>query len=384
MKLSSFNNKKIDHMNQPMFFGESVNVARYDKVKYPFFTKIINTQLSQFWRPEEITISKDKSDYEKLTAAEKHIFTSNLKRQTVLDSVQGRGPNLALLPFVSLPELETWIENWGQNETIHSMSYTYILKNIFTEPDKEFDTILDNEEILKCSEQLTHYYDDFIEYANVYNLFGLGKVSITKDDGEIIEYNIKMKELKKKLAMCIASVNVLEGVRFYVSFACSWAFAQTERMEGNAKIIKLICRDENVHLSSTQQIINNFRKKADEGMQEVWAELEDDILDLFDEAVQNEKDWASYLFKDGSMLGLNEKILHQFVEWIANIRLQAIGFDKRYENTENPLPWVTSWISAKGTDNIVQVAPQETEISSYLIGSFSQDAKEDDFKGYKL
>jgi ribonucleoside-diphosphate reductase beta chain len=385
MSYKSFNTKKIDHTRQPMFFGENVNLSRYDIVKYPFFDKLIDKQLSHFWRPEEINISKDKGDYDKLSEAEKHIFTSNLKRQTMLDSIQGRGPNVGLLPFVSLPELETWIENWGANETIHARSYTYILKNIFVEPDKEFDSIMENDEIVGCAKQLSKYYDDVINYGNFYNIFGEGLFEVKdKTSNKMIKMDISLKELKRKFALMIASINILEGVRFYVSFACSWAFAERELMEGNAKIIKLICRDENLHLASTQQMIRNFRDNPDEGMQDAWESVKDEVAEMFDEAVNNEKQWAKYLFKKDSMIGLNEKILSNFVEWVANKRLDALGLEKRYENDENPLPWIIPWISEKGTVNNAQVAPQETEISSYLIGSVQQDVSKESFNDFDL
>ena len=309
MRTSSFKKEKINHLVQPMFFGEGVNIARYDIVKYPVFDKLIDRQLKQFWRPEEISLAQDMIDFEKLNEAEEHIFVSNLKRQTMLDSVQGRAPNLAFLPFCSLPELETWIENWSQNETVHSRSYTYILQNLFIEPDKVFDSIMDNEKIVACADQVSRYYDDLIEYGNVYNLFGLGKITINLPDGSKKTYDITMFELRRKLALAVASVNVLEGVRFYVSFACSWAFAEREIMEGNATIIKLICRDENLHLSSTQHLINIMRKNEDEQMIEIWASIEDEVGAMFDEAVADEKTWAKYLFEKDYMIGLNEKIL---------------------------------------------------------------------------
>lgn len=382
MSYKVFQNKKINHLEQPMFLGEGVNMARYDVMRFPIFDKFIDRQLEQFWRPEEVNVSKDSADWKKLTSAEQHIFVSNLKRQIVLDSVQGRGPNAALLPVVSVPELETWVENWGMNETVHSRSYTYIIKNLFVEPTKIFDEIMNEKEIVDCAEQLTVYYDAFIEYSSYYNLLGLGKHNITKDNGDVVEIDITMKNLKKKLLLMIASINVLEGVRFYVSFACSWAFAERELMEGNAKIIKLICRDENLHLAATQYMLNHHQDNAD--YDEVWAEILPEIYKMYEDAVEDEKKWAKYLFKDDSMIGLNENILSSFVEWIANKRLEAIGLEPKFETTENPIPWVDTWISSKGEGSSVQVAPQETEISSYLIGAVNQDVEIESFKDFKI
>ncbi len=382
MSYKIFKDKKINHLEQPMFFGEGVNTARYDIVKYPYLDKLIDKQLEQFWRPEEVNITKDISDWKKLTESEKHIFVSNLKRQTLLDSIQGRGPNIALLPVVSVPELETWVENWGMNETVHSRSYTYILKNLFSEPDKIFDGIMDIKEIISCSKQISKYYDDFIEFAGYYNLFGLGKFEIKDENGNVKKINITKKKLKQKLVKLIATINALEGVRFYVSFACSWSFAERELMEGNAKIIKLICRDENLHLASTQYLLNSLKDNPE--YEDVWKEVLPDIYAIYDEAVNDEKEWAKYLFKHDSMIGLNEKILGDFLEWIANKRLEAIGLEPRYKCQENPIPWVNKWISQKGESSSVQVAPQETEISSYLIGAVLQDVNEESFKDFKL
>ena len=295
MSYKIFKDKKINHLEQPMFFGEGVNTARYDIVKYPYLDKLIDKQLEQFWRPEEINITKDISDWKKLTESEKHIFVSNLKRQTLLDSIQGRGPNIALLPVVSVPELETWVENWGMNETIHSRSYTYILKNLFSEPDKIFDGIMDIPEIVRCSKQISKYYDDFIEFSSYYNLLGLGKFEIKDENGNSKKINITKKKLKQKLVKLIATINALEGVRFYVSFACSWSFAERELMEGNAKIIRLICRDENLHLASTQYLLNSLKDNPE--YEDIWKEVLPHIYAIYDEAVNDEKAWAKYLFK---------------------------------------------------------------------------------------
>jgi ribonucleoside-diphosphate reductase beta chain len=192
-----------------------------------------------------------------------------------------------------------------------------------------------------------------------------------------------MYELKRKLYLMIVSVNILEGVRFYVSFACSWAFAENELMEGNAKIIKLICRDENLHLASTQYILNELPKE-DPDFITIREESKEHILDMYRDAVADEKEWAKYLFQKDSMLGLNEKLLAQFVEYIANKRLSAIKFEPIFEQEENPLPWVDEWISDQGGKNKTQVAPQETEITSYLVGQVNQDASDSSFQNFKI
>lgn len=373
MKYSVFSQNPVDSLTEPMFLGKSVNVARYDQQKYEIFEKLIEKQLSFFWRPEEIDVSRDRIDYANLPENEKHIFISNLKYQILLDSIQGRSPNIALLPLVSIPELETWIETWSFSETIHSRSYTHIIRNIVTDPTIIFDDITVNEEILARAETIAEKYDDLIEYQQYYNLFGEGKHNINGKEIVISEY-----ELMKKIYICIVVVNILEAIRFYVSFACSFAFAERKLMEGNAKIIKLIARDEALHLSSTQHIINILGSGKENSIwKQVAEECQLECYELFYKAAEQEKEWAKYLFKDGSMLGLNKNILSQYIEYITNQRASAIGLPAIYPNTtNNPIIWINNWLVS---DN-VQVAPQETEISSYLVGQINANIDVNEFK----
>ncbi len=377
MNYSTFCQKPNNALTEPMFFGQPVNVARYDQQKFDIFEKLIEKQLSFFWRPEEVDVSRDRIDYANLPEHEKHIFISNLKYQTLLDSIQGRSPNVALLPLVSIPELETWIETWSFSETIHSRSYTHIIRNIVNDPSIVFDDIVQNKHIIARAEEIACYYDDLIEYTQYYNLQGVGKHQI---NGKIVE--ISLHELKKKLYLCLMCVNVLEAIRFYVSFACSFAFAERELMEGNAKIIKLIARDEALHLTGTQQILNLMRTGADDPeMAQIAAETEEECFQLFHRAAMQEKDWAEYLFKDGSMIGLNKDILGQYVEYITNLRMQAVGLPPAFEHAkQNPIPWINAWLSS---DN-VQVAPQEVEVSSYLVGQIDAELNEDDLSDFEL
>ncbi|RKF18123.1 ribonucleotide-diphosphate reductase subunit beta [Alginatibacterium sediminis] len=376
MSYSIFTQHANDATKEPMFFGQPVNIARYDQQRHEIFEKLIEKQLSFFWRPEEVDVSRDRIDYNKLPAHEQHIFISNLKYQTLLDSIQGRSPNVALLPLVSIPELETWIETWAFSETIHSRSYTHIIRNVMNNPSEVFDDILKNEEILARANDIAGYYDVLIKHTSLYHLHGEGEHIV---DGETI--NVSVRELKKKLYMCIMSVNVLEAIRFYVSFACSFAFAERELMEGNAKIIKLIARDEALHLTGTQHIINLMREgKDDPEMVEIAKECEADAWRLFTDAAEQEKLWAKYLFKDGSMIGLNEDILCQYVEYITNQRMQAVGLIPCFEERSNPIPWINAWLVS---DN-VQVAPQEAEISSYLVGQIDSSVHVDDFEDFEL
>ncbi|OIN02084.1 ribonucleotide-diphosphate reductase subunit beta [Idiomarina sp. MD25a] len=377
MSYSTFNQEQTNPLAEPMFFGNSVNVARYDQQKHSIFEKLIEKQISFFWRPEEVDVSRDRVDFNKLTASEKHVFISNLKYQTLLDSIQGRSPNIALLPIVSLPELETWIETWSFFETIHSRSYTHILRNLFSDPSEIFEDIVINDQIKLRANDISRYYDDLIFYTQLWQTHGEGKITV---DGE--EHNVTRRELKKKLFLCINSVNALEAIRFYVSFACTFAFAERELMEGNAKIIRLIARDENVHLTSTQHMINLWQDGEDDPeMAEIAEELADEAYEIFMTAVKQEKQWAHYLFKDGSMIGLNESMLCQYVEYIANLRMQAIGYDAPFpEQRSNPLPWMNKYLVS---DN-VQVAPQEAEISSYLVGQIDSSVDASDLGDFDL
>lgn len=377
MSYSTFNRKRFDSMKEPMFFGENVNVARYDQQKHPIFEKLIEKQLSFFWRPEEVDLSSDRKDFQRLEKHEQHIFLSNLKYQTLLDSIQGRSPNVALLPIVSLPELETWIETWSFSETIHSRSYTHIIRNIVNDPSIIFDDITVNEEITKRADSVTRWYDDLIELVNLYNTLGLGTHTVP-GKGEV---TVSMQALKKALYLTIVSVNVLEAIRFYVSFACSFGFAERTLMEGNAKIIRLIARDEALHLTGTQHMLNLMNSgKDDPEMAEIAQSCEQEVYNIFTEAAEQEKEWAKYLFKDGTMIGLNAEILSQYVEYITNIRMQAIGLNPTFETKHNPIPWINAWLVS---DN-VQVAPQEAEISSYLVGQIDNDLDDTDFDDFDL
>lgn len=376
MSYSTFNPTAHDATREPMFFGRNVNVARYDRQKYPIFEKLIEKQLSFFWRPEEVDLSTDRKDFMNMPEHEKHIFLSNLKYQTLLDSVQGRSPNVAFLPLVSLPELETWFETWAFSETIHSRSYTHIIRNIITEPSEVFDEIVTNEEIVKRAESVTRLYDELIELTSVYAVHGAG---VHQLQGK--RFDTTLRNLKKKLYLTLVSVNVLEAIRFYVSFACSFAFAERAIMEGNAKVIKLIARDEALHLTGTQHMLNILASGSDDpDFKEIALECRDEAIAIFAEAAQQEKDWAGYLFRDGSMIGLNARILSDYVEYITNVRMKALGFAELFPSKQNPLPWMNAWLSS---DN-VQVAPQESEISSYLVGQIDNKVDSSDFDDFDL
>ena len=376
--MTVFNTEQVNTKKQPMFFGKPLGVQRYDSYKYPVFDKLTTQQLGYFWRPEEVSLQKDRGDYQTLRPEQKHIYTSNLKYQIMLDSIQGRGPGMAFIPYCSLPELEACMEVWGFMEMIHSRSYTYIIKNVYSDPSEVFDKIVTDERILERASSVTASYDDFIRSAQMWGTGNMWQEDFRGSPSSQWE----IKDVKRKLYRAVANVNILEGIRFYVSFACSFAFGELKLMEGSAKIISLIARDENQHLAITQNILNKWRQGDDPEMKQIMKEEEEWTYKMFDNAVNEEKRWADYLFKDGSMIGLNDKLLQQYVEWVANRRLKAIGLKPQYDiaASANPLPWTQHWISSKG----LQVAPQETEVESYVVGGIKQDVKKDTFSGFQL
>ena len=361
--------KNRDHLSVRAFFDDAPTVARFDKQKYPFLEKLTRQQMGFFWVPEEVDLTRDTKDFRSLSKHEQHIFTSNLKRQILLDSVQGRAPTVAFGPICSLPELENWIVTWTFSESVHSRSYTHIIRNVYSDPSKVLDEILDMQEIVDCAKDISKNYDELIHYNNLAQMTGFPSYQTEE---------IKYKH-KKALWLALMSVNILEGIRFYVSFACSWAFAELKKMEGNAKIIKLIARDENLHLAGTQQLLKVL-PQDDPDFAKIREETKDECVAMFKSAAEQEKQWASYLFKDGSMIGLNEAILGDYVEWITNKRMQSVGLPLLYKTGPNPLPWTQKWIS--GSE--VQVAPQETQITSYIIGGVKKDVSVESMKGMSL
>jgi ribonucleoside-diphosphate reductase beta chain len=347
-------NPDVDFTKEPVFFGESLNLERYDKFRYPVYFEFFKKQLNSYWLPEEVDLSKDRLDYKGMSENEKFIFTSNLKYQILLDSVQSRGiPHLT--EDLSNPEIEAFCSAWAMFETIHSYSYTFIIKNVYANPSEVFDNILNDEQIVKRTVSVTKYYDDMINSL-----------------GESIE------DRRKKLYLTLVSINILEGIRFYVSFACSYAFAQNGKMEGNSKIISLINKDENLHLGFTQKLLNDLRNREDEGFQDVVRECEPMVIEMFKNAAEEEMEWAEYLFKDGSMLGLNAEILKRYMKYLTNQRMKVLGLEPIFEKIKNPINWINAWTSSKGTQN----APQQTQIDSYNIGSVKSDLNDSAFDDF--
>tara|TARA_B100001250_G_scaffold71620_1_gene57928 strand:+ start:922 stop:2058 length:1137 start_codon:yes stop_codon:yes gene_type:complete len=378
MGLTVFNSEKVDTTKQPMFFGKPLGMQRYDEYKYPDFDRLTQQQLGYFWRPEEVSLQKDRADYKTLSEQQKHIYTSNLKYQILLDSVQGRGPGMAFAPYCSLPELEGCMGVWEFMEQIHSRSYTHIIKNVYANPSDVFDAVLDDKKIMSRGESVCKAYNEFIDNAGMYANSNMW----APDARSSPSFQWTIKDVKRSLYRAIMNVNILEGIRFYVSFACSFAFGELKLMEGSAKIISLIARDESQHLVLTQKIIKKWQEGDDPIMIEIAKEEEENTKAMFIKAVNEEKEWADYLFAKGSMIGLNERLLSQYVEWIANRRLRAIGMAPIYDipMRNNPLPWTEHWLNSKGQQN----APQETEIESYVVGGIKQDVQSDTFAGFKL
>lgn len=351
------NLKQVDYTKEPLFFGEELSLQRYDKFRYEKIFNMFKQHISYFWRPEEVNLSKDRADFATLSDHEKFIFTKNLGYQILLDSVQSRGIS-HLLDDCSNPESELFSKTWEFFETLHSYSYTYIIKNIYSDPSGLFDTILQDEEIIKRTTSVTKYYDELIECIG--------------DD--------TIDNKKKKLYLTLVSINILEGIRFYVSFACSYCFAQNKKMEGNAKIISLINRDENLHMGFTTMVLRYLADDPSEGFQHIVKECEPIVIKMYQDAAEEEMEWARYLFKDGTMIGLNSEILIQYMKWLTNNRLKAIRLNPLFEKVTNPINWITNWTESKS----IQEAPQETEKETYVIGAFQQLDENESFDEFSI
>lgn len=332
------NKKNIDQLKNPMFFGEDLSLQRYDQIKYQKFYELYDQQLNFFWRPQEVSLIKDLSDYKVLSDEERFVFDSNLKFQTMTDSMLSRSIH-ELMKHVTNPELEICMNTWSFFETIHSNSYTYILNNVYPDATKFFNSILEDPEIVKRATELSRKYDQLLN---------------SSDDP------------RQQLFDAILATQITEGLVFYVSFACSFYFGYRGKMEGNAKIIKFISRDENLHVAITQNIMKNWSNNKDEGFQDIVTKNEDKVYATYEMAVNAEKDWADYLFSKGNLVGLTSESLKHYIEWLANNRLSSLGYKKLYPATKvNPLSgWLDSYYDSKK----LQVAPQETELSSYVKG----------------
>ena len=347
-------NTKTDYLHRKMFLDPAgpVTIQRFEEVKYPKIQNFETTARGFFWVPEEVSLTKDAADFKEASEAVKHIFTSNLLRQTALDSLQGRGPSQVFTPVVSLPELEALVYNWTFFETnIHSRSYSHIIRNIYNVPKEVFNTIHDTQPIVAMASSVGEYYDK------------LHIINCRKEVGVATEEYAHIKAIWLALHASYA----LEAFRFMVSFATSLAMVENKIFIGNGNIISLILQDELLHKGWTAYIINQVVKE-DPRFAEIKAECEDEVYALYMDVIREEKDWADYLFKLGPVIGLNANILREFVDYTAVGALKEIGI--KYLS---PAPKTTPipWFNKHSDTSKKQTALQESESTSYVIGVMS-------------
>jgi ribonucleoside-diphosphate reductase beta chain len=351
---------KTDYLNRKMFLDPAgpVTIQRFEEVKLPKISNFEATARGFFWVPEEVSLTKDSNDFKESSDAVKHIFTSNLLRQTALDSLQGRGPAQVFTPVVSLPELEALMYNWSFFETnIHSRSYSHIIRNIYHVPKEVFNTIHDTQEIVDMASSVGDYYDR------------LHVINCRKELGE----TIPEKKHIKAIWLALHASYALEAFRFMVSFATSLAMVENRIFMGNGNIISLILQDELLHKGWTAYMINQVIKD-DERFVEAKVECEAEVYELYADVIREEKAWADYLFKMGPVIGLNANILKDFVDYTAVGALKEIGI--KYWNPapkSTPIPWFNKHVNTSNK----QTALQESESTSYVIGVMSSDVDYD-------
>lgn len=366
-------NPEVDWKSQTMFFGEKLGLARFDKLRYPVFAKLTQEQKSKFWSEEDINLSQDSIDYkEKLQPNQKRIFEKNIAYQTVMDSVTSRAVMEAFLPWVSLPELEECIKAWSFFESIHNRAYQWIEQNLHIDPSVHFDSILRDSSIMDRAKSIVGYYDNFIHYSNRVKVFGYGNHDVVSSGSSIL-FRLTTREHKTLAYKAMVSVYALESIRFYVSFACTFALAQQGLMTGNAKEIKLIARDEALHVGISLAILRNWPLE-DPAFKTISEELKDWVIELFTEVVEQESAWAAYLFKEGPMLGLNTELMVKYLEHLGNKRLKALGIEQVFVNKTNPFKWMNTWIVSEDE----QIAPQETEVTTYKVSALSNKVVDSD------
>lgn len=382
-----FNTNPVDVLKEPMFFGSGLGIARYDIQRHKVFEDLTEKQLSFFWRPEEVNLMMDAAQFNKLPQYQQDIFTNNLKYQSLLDSIQGRAPSAVLMSLISDPSLDTWVATWTFSETIHSRSYTHIMRNLYTDPSKVFDEIVLDKAIMKRAESIGRYYDDVLvktrEYQNaVEDYEGILSEGFRKEElGKVVECT--KRALMKSLYLCLHVINALEAIRFYVSFACTFNFHKNmEIMEGNAKIMKFIARDEQLHLKGTQYIIRQLQLGTDgDEWVKIAKECEQEAVDIFMEVNRQEKDWAVHLFKDGDVPGLNTNSMWSFIDYLTVSRMKQCGLPCPITDApvKHPYPWIREYLNS---DN-VQSAPQEVELSSYLVAQIDNDVDDKVMMSFK-
>lgn len=385
-----FNTQQVDVLNEPMFFGSGLGLARYDIQRHKVFEELIEKQLSFFWRPEEVNLMLDSAQFNKLPQFQQNIFTNNLKYQSLLDSIQGRAPSAVLMALLSDPSLDTWVATWTFSETIHSRSYTHIMRNLYTDPSKVFDEIVLDEAIMKRAESIGKYYDDVLvktrEWENakeIFKCFSENEYDLDAYSNSLMHVEECKRALMKSLYLCLHVINALEAIRFYVSFACTFNFHKNmEIMEGNAKIMKFIARDEQLHLKGTQYIIRQLQLGVDgDEWVQIAKECEQEAVDIFMEVNSQEKEWAAHLFKDGTCPGINTQSMCAFVDYLTVSRMKQCGLPCPITDapTKHPYPWIREYLNS----DLVQAAPQEVEISSYLVAQIDNDVDQNVINSYK-
>lgn len=353
--MSVFKVRDIEHGKAKLFFDESgtVDIQRFESSKYPIFAKLLDQQQSFFWRPSEINLSKDAIDFKGFTKAQEHVFTSNLKRQILLDSVQGRAPSLCYGPIVSDPSLEALIAWWTAIEVIHSQSYTHILRNVYPNPSKVFDEMKGIREIVECGDSVSVHYDELLERQ------------------KRLEYG--HFETKRSLYRSLLATNALEQIRFQVSFACTFAFGQQDLMSGSSKIVGLIRQDEALHCGITQNLLK-YLPQDDEDFIRIAEEERATAKEIYLDVHKQEKEWVDFLFQEGPIFGLTPEELKLYLDWLVDNRMQHFGLESNIiAPKKKPLPWLRRWEDGKSD----QVAPQESEIISYQVGNVDMNISND-------
>jgi len=353
--------KQTNYLKRHMFLDPEgpVTVQRFEEVKYPRIAKFEELARGFFWVPEEISLTKDKIDHKEASDAVKHIFTSNLLRQTALDSIQGRAPNQVFSPVISIPELEALVSNWSFFETnIHSKSYSHIIRNVYGVPKEEFNKIHDTAEIVGMAANIGRYYED------------LHILNCRKETGEHIDTMVH----KRAIWMALHASYALEALRFMVSFATSLAMVENKIYIGNGNIISLILQDELLHTEWTAWLINNVTKD-DPDFVTLETECTDEVYQLYLEVIREEKEWAEYLFSKGVVIGLNANILKDFVDYTAFNRLKEIGIKYLEDHPrQSPIPWFNKHVNI----NKKQTALQENESTNYVIGVMSDSVEHEE------
>lgn len=385
-----FNTSPVNILTEPMFFGSGLGLARYDIQRHRVFEELIEKSLSFFWRPEEVNLMMDAAQFNKLPQYQQNIFTNNLKYQSLLDSIQGRAPSAVLMSLISDPSLDTWVATWTFSETIHSRSYTHIMRNLYTDPSKVFDEIVLDKAIMKRAESIGRYYDDVLDKTRIwenakenFSYFAENEYDLEAYSNSLTHLEECKRDLMKSLYLCLHVINALEAIRFYVSFACTFNFHKNmEIMEGNAKIMKFIARDEQLHLKGTQYIIRQLQSGTDgDEWVKIAKECEQEAVDIFMEVNRQEKDWAVHLFKDGDVPGLNTNSMWSFIDYLTVSRMKQCGLPCPITDApvKHPYPWIREYLNS---DN-VQSAPQEVELSSYLVAQIDNDVDDKVMMSFK-